>query len=235
MKNKLFAYIVLFFVFLASLLTYAVFPPESILRVVSATPGVAALFLVLVQLVRDQARYERELHLQERQFQFSIGAASHMANVAFDRHVSFCEAYLTEVQNAARTMFAEGDSPKALEHASKLGQLREAAAVWLTESIDRDLSKFEQELRKLGANAHLIQETRGDDRHRQQRSIAIDENFEEIGRLLGIGGSRGDEVSESSALEDMKIRVRNILGIEELTSLREHLVKNASSIMNSAV
>lgn len=231
MKYSTLTYLILAVIFVLSAASYFVIPPESILRALAGMPGIGALIYALFRLMRDQAAYEKQLYLQERQFQFSIGAASHMANVAFDRHAEFCEKYIAEVHAAARTLFKEGDSPAALDHAWNLHRLREEAAVWLTDSIDQDLGEFEQALRELGANAHFIQKTTGDERYSHQRSMRIDQNFDEMRRILGLGGNKGDEISELSAIEALKKRVRRILSVEELTKIREYLVENANAVI----
>lgn len=79
--------------------------------------------------------------------------------------------------------------------------------------------------------AAIIRETAGDERYSQQRSIRIDKNFEEMKRILGIGGRQGEEISEMSAIEALKKRVRSIFNVEDLTRMREYLVENAHKIM----
>tara|TARA_R110000787_G_scaffold25373_15_gene71387 strand:- start:3652 stop:4356 length:705 start_codon:yes stop_codon:yes gene_type:complete len=231
MKNSIATYGILALVFTLSVACYFAFPAESALRAAAGIPGIGALLYALFQLARDQAAHEKQLQLQSRQFQFSIGSASHMANVAFDKHAEFCEKYLAEMQQTARTLFREGDTPVALEHAWKLHGLREESAAWLTDEIDRDLGEFEKALRELGANAHFIRSTTGVEQYAKQRSIRIDKNFEEIKKILGISGEEGNEISETSTIDSLKKRVRNILNIEELSKIREHLLQNSHTII----
>lgn len=225
-------YIILVVVFALSAGSYLVLPVGSVLSTISASPAIGAMLYALFQLVRDHAAFERSLHLQDKQFQFSIGAASHMANVAFDKHVEFSEQYVAELYNTARTLFREGPSEAALNHSSDLHLLREKYAVWLTETIDKDLGDFEADLRKLGANAHFLEATTGDERYLDQRTQSIDENFKEFMRILGLG-SGVEKISETSAIESLMRRVRCILGTKELTTLREHLLENASKAVRA--
>jgi hypothetical protein len=44
-----------------------------------------------------------------------------------------------------------------------------------------------------------------------------------------LGLKNGDNIQEKSMVESLKTKVRAILGVEELTRLREHLIKQASN------
>lgn len=79
-------------------------PASELIKAVVAAPGVIALLAVLFQLMRDEAAHEKQVEKQLREFQFSIGSASHMANVAFDKHTEFCERYMSEVHETVRAL-----------------------------------------------------------------------------------------------------------------------------------
>lgn len=76
-------------------------PTTEILRAILSIPGVSAMVVALYQIVRDQAAHERALNLQEKQQLFNLGVTSHMANVAFDRHVQFSEKYISIIARRA--------------------------------------------------------------------------------------------------------------------------------------
>jgi len=194
-----------------------------------ASSGVLTVLSALFQLMKDQASYEKELEVQQKQFQFTLGAASHMANTAFDMHVNFCEKYMDEVHAILHTLFREGDTAEVLGNAGNLHQLREDFAVWLTDEIDEKLGKFEQGIRKLGADAQFIETTRGVSRYSEQRSIKIDSNFKLFSDIFGF--DKDAEIHEDYAIESTKKKVREILGVEELTGLRTHLLKEASNVL----
>ena len=58
-------------------------------------------------------RKAHEIEMEEAKNRFTVGAASHMANVAFDKHVQFCEAYSGEMFSALTTLFARGPHAEA--------------------------------------------------------------------------------------------------------------------------
>lgn len=226
------AYTVLAAVFILSIGTFFLLPDgHDVLGGVIAAPGITALLAALFQLMRDEADYEKRLEAQRREFQFTLGAASHMANAAFDKHADFCEKYMKELHNAVRTLYQKGNTPAALDHANKLYMLRQDYATWLTDRINADLDEFESALRKLGADAHFINSTRGDENYAEQRSLSIDRNFELFGRILGLKSR--DNIQEESMVDALKTKVRAILGVEELTRLREHLIKQASNAIGA--
>lgn len=230
MKHDFKTYGILSLIFGLSLAGATFIDASEFLKSVVAAPGVAALIGALYQLARDQAAFEKQLHIQEKQFQFTLGAASHMANTAFDRHVEFCEKYMREIHEAVRTLFREGDTPDALGHAGNLHQIREKYAVWLTDEINQNLSKFESVLRKLGAQAQFIESTTDHACYEEQRSIRVEQNHNLFLEVLGL---EEETINEEYAVEVIKKKVRAILGVEELTSLRGHLVARASKVIES--
>ncbi|XCN73254.1 MAG: hypothetical protein Q3M24_00390 [Candidatus Electrothrix aestuarii] len=94
MKHDLKTYGILGTVFTLSITGGLVLGANELLKYLLVAPGVAALIGALYQLMRDQASFEKQLNIQERELQYALGAASHMANAAFDNHIQFCEKYM---------------------------------------------------------------------------------------------------------------------------------------------
>lgn len=229
MKHDFKTYLILSGVFLLSVAGSYLVPAEELLKSVMAAPGVVALLAALYQLSRDQAAYEKKLEMQQKQFQFTIGAASHMANIAFSKHVEFCEEYMTEIQKAFDTMFKKGEASEALEHAEALYKVRERHALWLTETINSELEKFEGAMRRMGADAYFVEATRGDGRHTEQRALRSNSSFDLLHEIMGWDSSR--EINQDYAISSVRKKVTNVLGVEELTDLRNHLVHEASKTL----
>lgn len=224
MRYNFVAYCILLLTFLLAFGAAHYFPDSELLRATIVFPVIGVLY----QLARDQATYEKELEKQSRQFQFTIGAASHIANTAFDKHAEFGERYMKEVHEMVHTLWLEGETDKVLTHASNLFAVREEFACWLTQSVELELGKFEGVLRKLGANARFIKSTTYDSQYAEHRVLKINSNFELFSDILGLDPHA--ELNEDYAVESIKRKVRNILGTEELTLLRAHLVKQAAKL-----
>lgn len=45
---------------------------------------------------------------------FDVGITSYMANIAFDRHVEFCEEYIKSLQEGMTEMWGNGPPPQCL-------------------------------------------------------------------------------------------------------------------------
>lgn len=84
-------YLVIVALFATSFAAAAFLPFNDVSRIVAAFPAVGAVFVAVFQVFRDQLAHDREVSLQTTQNSFAIGATSHMANVAFDKHVAFSE------------------------------------------------------------------------------------------------------------------------------------------------
>ena len=80
-----------------------------------------------------------------------------MANIAFDKHVLFCEKYIAGVNGALDTLFRRGPHEDVLKDADTLFNLRRNWVLWLTPEIEAGLVNFEGALRKIGANAWLLE------------------------------------------------------------------------------
>lgn len=202
-------------------------PLEETWKGAMATPGMLTLFGALYQILRDQSAHDRKIELQRRQEIFNLGATSHMANVAFDKHVEFCEKYMSEVHETVSTLFREGPTVEALNHADKFHLLRQDYAAWLTEEISSNLFPFEQALRSLGADQGLINHTNDQD----LRSKHIEKVFADFKKILTI--ERGKEPDPEIATEEVKKKVRKILDIEDLVQLRKRLIEEAKNAVRT--
>lgn len=100
-------------VFALSLGLFFLLPSSEFIQSLAAIPLVGSLIAALLQVLRDQATHDRALTMFAAEKLFSIGASSHMANVAFDKHVQFCEKYVQEVQDTLLTLSREGPTKKA--------------------------------------------------------------------------------------------------------------------------
>lgn len=227
MRKKLVTYAVLPLVLVASFGAAYILPSTEIMRGIYATPGLLALFGALFQWVRDTSAHEHNVELQMRQQIFSLGATSHMANVAFDKHVEFCEKYLREVHETVATLYRHGPTDQALVHSNILYRLRLEYSAWLTSDINAKLSPFEQALREMGADQTFIKETSGVEEYSSQRSAQISKVYSDFKKLLTIGSDK--EPDPDVAVEVVKTKVREILDIEDLVALRRKLISEAKS------
>ena len=225
-------YIILASVFVASIVVMFFFANNSVLSYAFSLLACHSLVAALFQLFREQLTFDRATMLQTAQNGFALGANSHMANTAFDKHVQFSEEYVSEAHATLRTLFREGPTPNALDHANKLSRLREKYFVWLNQDMDRKLGDLEAALRKLGAIAQFAKHDEGSDA--QQKAIA--KMYRDFANLLGreIMGAdewQGEKLSEEEAIQKVIVRFRVILGTEELTKLRGELIKRASFVL----
>jgi len=89
---------------------------------------------------RQKAQQSREL--LETQNAFSVGATSHMATVAFNKHIEFCQEYVEEVYRALNALTEDGATAEPLD-ARRFTRIRQKWALWLTQEIERKLDHFE--------------------------------------------------------------------------------------------
>jgi hypothetical protein len=176
----------------------------------------------------ERLRHELQLAAVEHQNRFVLGASSHMANVAFDKHVEFCEEYVKEAQEALYTIFREGATKDALNHAMNLKGIQQKYAVWITTQIEQDLEPFLMALRQMGASAGYVESTTGD-RSAAQRQEHINRMYTILAKLTGTKEWDGKELTDELAVASQIRRLRSILGTEELNEMRRVIVEKAAS------
>lgn len=227
MTKPIHLYFGLLFVFGLAITTAWLISASDFVKGMIATPGVGALFGILVQFSRDSAQFERQKHLQSDQQIFSLGASSHMANAAFDKHVEFCEAYMSEVHETVGTLFREGPTEKATECAQRLFALKRKYAAWIPKAIALKLEPFENALHKIGVETHLVNSLSTNEQ--ESRSQAIDSSYALFMKLMNLGKLKDTDPDhkEELAVENVKEEVRAILGINELTEIRNFIIQRS--------
>jgi len=202
-----------------------IIPTSELFKGIIASPAVAALIGALYQLFRDQAAFEKQKYFADQKRVFDIGATSHMANTAFDKHVEFCEKYMQEVDCTVTTLFKEGPSKEAYNHATNSYLLRREYAAWLTDEMNTSLEPYEQAVREIGAWAGFVKATQNSPQYEEQRSAKLEKIYQKFNEILSIDDKQ--EINEIYAIEAVKKKIRKILGIEELTQIRKYLIKQA--------
>lgn len=197
-------------------------------RFVLSLPISASLLGLIGKIVLDEVTHQRAINLQERQNNFVLGAASHMAIIAFDKHVEFCEEYVQEAYDALKLLFKHGPHEKALDHGGKLGLIRQNFAIWLTDEYEKRLTRFEDAFRKVGAAAMTLQAAQ----NMQARSESlppnlIDNMYRDFARVMGWREWRGEELTDDAAVSSLVRELRSLLGTEELSTMRAKLVEKA--------
>lgn len=224
----------------ASLMAVALLPYGGVIQTVAAIPLVASLTAAIFQLVRDEASHdrqvqrdeashERQLLLVDAHNRFALAASSHLASIAFDKHVAFCESYVAEVLATLGMLFREGPTEQVLRHAANLYRIRDEHALWLTPSIEGNLEKFEAALRSIGAADHYVRVAHpGEGRQKQ-----LNEMYKTFADVLGskhMGPAwQGEPLTEDLAVSKVIHGLRGALGIEELSEMRTAIIKNALS------
>jgi len=126
----------------------------------SAVVGPASVglskFLSDRSIERQKSQQSREL--LETQNAFSVGATSHMATVAFDKHIGFCEEYVKEMSEALNALVNDGRTEEPLD-ARRFSRVRQKWALWLTHEMENELDQFEHKITMIGGVAQVFEAT----------------------------------------------------------------------------
>lgn len=199
-------------------------PTTDFFRGIIALPGAGALAAALYQLLRDQAAYENKLEIQRRTQIFNLSVTSHMANVAFDKHVEFSEEYLTVINESLRILFQKGPTKDALTLSGNLAAVRMKFPAWVTQDMQLKLISFERALGNIGLHdMRLAHVPMG-----EERSKVVGEMYNAFAKVTGLQQvtDRGD--LEAVAANEIIQYVRGILGVDALAKLRAAVLSQAT-------
>ncbi len=153
-------------------------------------------------------------------------ASSHMANVAFDKYVQFCESYAESAGKAFDTLLRHGPTEKVLENAGDLYRLRRKWSLWITTETDNSLERFEQAFREIGASAGYVESTRREP-DAEARGEHIKRMYMRLAEVMGFPEWEGKKVSQELAQSALDAQLRKVLGTEQFDVLRRAVITRA--------
>lgn len=210
-------YIFLIIILISSFLFAYFLPVDEIFKGIAAIPGIGALCFSLYKSWKDE-------QLQNKQQDFILGTASHMAEVAYNKHVFFCEEYVDRLQKGLQEIYRDGASKNSMIIGRELVNIRQKHSAWLTKKIESELRPIETALIEMGAKENLL-DYQGVG---EERSKTVERVYRLLGLVLGHEKSENDEESKMAIDEVIEI-IREILGINTLTELRLEATKLALS------
>jgi hypothetical protein len=211
-------------VFVASFLLAWFLPVSETFKGIATVPGIGAMLAFLTQIWRDQREHERRQELQEREQDFTLGIASHMAAVAYNKHFEFCETYSEKLHDGLQRLLQSGptETALALELADELKAIRARYTVWLTQEIEDRLFPGEHALRQVGASSRLLESLPVG----PERTSVVEQVYNLFGVVIGVNAPMSEEDAERSATRVME-SLRRLLGIRQLTALRQRALDAA--------
>jgi hypothetical protein len=209
-------------------------------NVVAATPSVlgadisAGVWSLIGSAVGAGAAYLIAKHQQkaqsdrERLKAAHDSASSHMANVAFDKYVEFCEAYKDAAGDGALILVQHGPTREILGATHKLTDIRVKYSLWIPTDIDARLTEFERGWLRIGAFSGYLERTNGsgDQEARQQHSEMV---YKEYAKAMGLDEWNGEKITDEFTLQSIVAGLREVLGTEKITMLRRNVLDRAAS------
>jgi hypothetical protein len=221
-------YVVATVVCVVSFVAAWVLPTNDVIRNVIALPGVGALFMALFQLLRDEAAHVRALEIHDKQQLFNLGVTSHMANVAFDKHVEFSEKYIRTMQEGLTELFRTGPPGESLRFSQDLQDIRLSFRAWLTGDVQAKIMPFESALREMGVIHIGLEGTPpGPD-----RSSKVDQIYKRFSDVAGI--EHEGHINEELAPGRIMDHLQALLGVEQLCRLRKAVIEAAINTLEKS-
>lgn len=198
-------------------------PTDEIYRTIVATPGVASLLGVLYQVFRDQAQFEKQLIKQQQQQVFDLSISSHMAEVAFEKHVTFCEQYLRKMNEIILDLCWNGPTELTLQKTEELRTIRQYHTAWLLPDTTAKLLEVENLLAQIGI---ALQELEGDVMDDNAKAQLRQEMYRCQEQLVGSTCEPG-QYDEGVQAHGAMAHLQEVLGIAKLTRLRQGFLNRA--------
>jgi hypothetical protein len=212
---RIYAGLVTVFV-LSALLTW-VLRSNGLWQGVAAAPAIYALIRALYQLARDEAAHIKHLDLQHDQQRFEIGITSHMADVAFDKHVAVCDEFVRELFLTLQCLMNDPhDYDGAKARADAIGDVIRKHALWITPELQAQLEEFESAIRHFSSKAFLAGRNPSADTRQEVFDLLFD--------LIDPGSAPGKPPKRELSYRKIIDHARKVLGVKELTDLRRTLL-----------
>lgn len=215
MKSKIFFYCILITILVISVLGSVFLPFSDQFRILIALPGLFSILgIITKETIIQYLSFRHEFELERMRQSFSLSIDSHMSQTVFDKHVAFCEEYYALAYDLMQDLNRNG--PKLdLTKAQNLTQFRVKNSIWLTSEIDVKLIPFENSLKQI-ASLDLVTDKL---EVSETRTALIFKQFDVFMRVTGLDANLL-ETSNEDSINTITNHIRNILGIPELTSIR---------------
>jgi hypothetical protein len=229
MKFNWKAYIAIGIVGAVSALAIVFLPIEGISEVFIASPVALSLCAAVFQIIRDDAAHQKQIEANRTERLHALSVSSHMAIKAFDKHAEFAEEYMEGVKETISILWSEGTTENAYTQSRKLTNIRVKYAVWIAKETNQRFRPFEKALKTIGLNEkQAIKRPAGN----EFREKLLDESSRLWHEILEVEPEFESESDSQVPLEighsDVLDRIQELLGINELTSLRLSTMKEAN-------
>jgi hypothetical protein len=211
MRRDLLVYAISAIVIVVSFLATYLLPIPDSIRGLITLPGIAGLFSFLIQAWHDQRAHERSIELQQQQEGFSLAIASHMAEVVFDKQVSFCEEYSQTLHEAVIQLWQTGPSTITNQFERDLRNLRGKYSPWLSQELQNKLLPFEMALREIATDDQLL----GVMPVGPARTEFVDRMYKAFTTILGIPPIKGENSPEAAATTIIE-HLKDVLDVSDL-------------------
>ncbi len=201
----------------ASFLLAINIPLSNLIKTIVAIPGIIILFSFLLDIILEKTKHFYEIVRQEGLNDFALGTGSHMAMVAYDKHVQFCEEYINEIEKTFDELTRNGTSIQTGLMVVPLVKIRRKYTAWLTSKLEKELIEYERILIHIG-NSHLKKEFASEHLDIEKYAKSIDED------LISLLGN-----SEKSIRETSIEHIREILEIDALAEIRSIITREAKN------
>ncbi len=190
-------------------------PASTFIKTLVALPGILALFSFLMDIFTEKIEHFYGTIRQISLNNFATGTGAHMAAVAYDKHVQFCEEYIEAIENTFDELTQNGTSKETGLLVLPLVRIRRKYSAWLTEKLEDELIEYERVLIEVG-NSHYKKENSTEHADIEKYAKIIDEN------LASLLGNRESGIRESSINH-----IREILEVDALAQIRSTITKEA--------
>jgi hypothetical protein len=213
---KIKTYIMAVSVFLGSFLAIYFLPLPDIVKSLFSIPAMGGLFAVIFQNWREQVAFDREQELLKVEKEYDFAIKSHMANVMFDKQVSFAEEYSAKLINLLKLLHNYGPTKGCSTYVRELKDIRFKYIQWISKELSRKLFRLELILQEITSSIDLLDK----DINITDWDRINDAMYKKIGTLLGFDIST-PAVNKEEALEKTIQEFTLLLGTQELESLRK--------------
>lgn len=143
-----------------------------------------------------------------------------MAEVAFDKHMAFCEEYVQEMHRVLEKLFTDGPGKQGLELSGNLHKIRAKHRPWIVQDVETVVLRYEMALSQIGIDAMSLEFAEG-----KKRETIVNRMFSTFAAITE--ASHDGPVDATIATSEIISHLQKSLGINELAELRGSILSAA--------
>jgi len=182
------------------------------LSILSGAGFLSVLINFLFNEISNSLSHSRNLEIQAR----NLTLQSDLSYDILKKYIEFSEKYINEVFEVQDLLIKEGPSEIAFQLGMRLRNIRYEYYIYVPDEVESELSKFEFNLRQIGAKAGLAKNLAD----KERRANAFDSLYELFDNMINL-----ESEDRKTKFDEIARMIKSELAITEITRVYKETFK----------